>query len=436
MEKLKKLKFIDWLVIILNVSYHLTMVKVYTFDLLPLQPFITLLFFTAICYIFRFKSASLKISRKQNLILIVFFSIYFFDVLQCMVWEPLSALLRLITAIEIFIFLAYLYQLWNINESYADNVSRITKPYVYFCLYNVAVVLIVAFLSFSGIINPESNPIGPNSLTKVDAESGQIYYFPYYLSLTTSSFRILGSMGLPMITGLTHEPHVFCFLVLPSLFLILAYREWGNIKYAIYFVYFLVFIINFSTTALMALSAVLFTEMMWLITKKRRMSAIIPAVVVIALFVMYAGEIIDLMSDEVVRKTVDSTSSMEYSTRMLKYMISPHFILGSGNMPHDLQHNANADIGLITFLLDAVLVLYIVYTAVKMTLSRNERVHYIGMACMYLLIHSTKTNMLNFNYPYFALFMFVMAVFFSYTKRNTAVAGKIRRIETKNNQNI
>ncbi len=412
MEKFCKLKIIDWFVIILNVSYYLTIVKVYSFDLLPIQPFIGLLLFTTICYYIRFKKRSVPIiSRGHNIVLITFFLIYFFDIIQCSIRDPLSSLLRLITALDIYMFCAYIYQLWNTKMNFSDNVQNISKPYLIFCLYNVVVVLIVAVLTLTGIINSSSNPIESNSLTKVNVESGQTYCFPYYLSLTTESYRILGSFGLKMITGLTHEPHVFCFLILPSFFLILAKRNIAKIRYMLYFVYFFVFIVNFSTTALIALSVVFSMEMIWLIIVRRKMSAIIPIVVLIFLLFTYGGTFIELMSDEVTRKTVDSTSSMEYSARMLKYITNPRFILGSGNMPHDLVHNPNADIGFVTFLLDAVFVIYLCFAVIKMIFNKDNSTHYVGIACLYLLLHSAKTNMLDFNYPYFAMFVFFIAMY-------------------------
>lgn len=409
-----KLTIIDWLVIILNVSYHLTMVKVYTFDLLPIQPFIWLTIFTLSCYFIRFGArATFGLYFKNNIILWVFFLIYFFDVLQCLFFDPLSALLRLITAVELFIFGSYVFRLWNPLKNFSNNVIRISKPYVYFSLYNVIIVLLVAVLIMAGLINPESNPIEPNSLTKVDASEGQSYFFPYYLSLTTSSFRILGSLGLPMITGLSHEPHVACFLILPSLFIIIADEKLGKIRYLFISLYLLFFVVNFSTTAFVSLACVMFTECIWLFTIRRKFSPIIPLILSILLVIFYGGPIIELMSDEITRKTIDNTSSMEYSERMLTYMLHPTEILGNGNMPGDLSLNRDGDIGILTFLLDALFVFYLIYTTFKMISSKEREVHYVGIACVYLLAHSIKTNMLNFNYPYFAFFVFIISIFFS-----------------------
>lgn len=409
-----KLTIIDWLVIILNVSYHLTMVKVYTFDLLPIQPFIWLTIFTLSCYFIRFGArATFGLYFKNNIILWVFFLIYLFDVLQCLFFDPLSALLRLLTAVELFIFGTYIFRLWDPFNDFSSNVIRISKPYVYFSVYNVVVVLLVAVLIMAGLINPESNPIEPNSLTKVDASEGQSYFFPYYLSLTTSSFRILGALGLPMITGLSHEPHVACFLILPSLFLIIADEKLGIIRYLFISLYLFFFVINFSTTAFFALSCVMFLECIWLFTTRRKLSSIIPLILSILLVIFYGGSIIELMSDEITRKTVDSTSSVEYSERMLTYMLHPTGILGDGNMPGDLSLNKDADIGILTFLLNAIFVFYLINTTLKMIFSKKQGVHYIGIASVYLLVHSIKTNMLNFNYPYFAFFVFVISLYYS-----------------------
>lgn len=418
METSGKLSFIDWLVIILNVSYHLTMVKVYTFDLLPIQPFIWLTIFTLLCYFVRFGSrATFDLYFKDNIVLWVFFLIFIFDVLQCLFYDPLSALLRLITAVELFIFGTYVFKLWDPSNDFSSNVILISKPYVFFSLYNVVVVLLVAVLIMAGLINPESNPIEPNTLTKVNAGEGQSYFFPYYLSLTTGSFRILGVLGLPMITGLSHEPHVACFLILPSLFLIIADEKFGKFRYLFITLYLLFFVINFSTTAFAALACVMFTECVWLFAIRKKFSSIIPIIFTILLVIFYGGPIIELMSDEITRKTVDSTSSMEYSGRMLTYMLHPTGILGNGNMPGDLSLNKDGDIGIITFLLDAIFVFYLIYTTFKMISSEERVVHYVGIACVYLLAHSVKTNMLNFNYPYFAFFVFIISIYFSQNLR-------------------
>ncbi len=417
----------DWLVVFFNITYHLSIIKVYTFDLLPIQPYLGLLVFTTICYCYRFgRKVNFQFFISHNIILSLFFLIYTFDVFQVFMLDPLSSLLRLITALDLFIFGAYLMKLWDNSKAIDSNILYISKPYICFCVYNVFIVIFVAILIKCNIISPETNQLAPNSVTKVNVAEGQTYFFPYYLSITAKSFRILGDFGLPMITGLSHEPHVLNYIVLPSLFLIMAIKEWGVWKFFIYASYLALFVINFSTTALMALGAVLFADLIWLLFVKRNSLALIPIAIVIILVVLYANPIVELASTEVLHKTDGAGGSLDYSSRMLNYMIHPTSIIGAGNMPGDLQVQNAYNIGLVTFLLDFFFLIFIIMMILKISFSNDRRRHYIGLACMYVLVHSLKVNMLALNYPYFGYIVLILSIYFS-NYRQTRLLRKMKQ---------
>lgn len=410
-----RLKVWDWIYILCNVTSSLSIIGVFLFDWIPLPGFISFFFFNLFFYAFRwpFDFHFLPLVRN-NLLLSIFFLIYIVDFVQNIFLGPEWAVARLFTFFSLILFIEYLYNLCNRNFI-EQSFYIIVKPYNAYCIYNVAVVIIVGLLIFIGVFNPESNEMSANSLVAANVNAGQQVFFPGHLSVAVSSSRLLSALsGFPVtLTGLSHEPHVLNFLILPSFFFLCSYNICRK-KYWIVLLCFLVSLtFSFSTTAFLVFSIVLLIDIVWTVIIKRRYGyffIIVPVIIILLLITMSLG-IFSFIQDELTRKTVEQTSSVDYSSDMLKYIISPHSFLGYGNLPHSSESIKSYDVGIITSILDVVFYVVFLLYIIKMTISKDIIKHYTGLGCLYMIIHLLKVNLLAFNYPYLAFIVFVTYFF-------------------------
>ncbi len=411
MKNKSDLVFFDWVFIILNITFHLSIVKVFTFDLLPIPPIISLFGFNLLSLLFRWKgNLSFLIEARRSVLLLLLFLIYVFDIVQNLFNNPESAISRFFTLMSVFLFCSYLYNLAGKKKTYAESVFTITKPYILYGSYNVFIIILAGLLIFIGVLSPTSNLLSVNSLTKVDVGSGQAYYFPGYISIVTESFRVLADWGIPMITGLSHEPHVVNYIVLPSLFFLICIDKMQKWRLLIYSAYVIELFLAYSTTAVACLGFIIVIDAIWSFSIGKNITSLIPLVLVVLIVVFgYGGTFFNMISDEFVRKTVTETGSMEYSSEMLRYLTHPKSLFGAGNMPGSVGDLELKDVGAITFLLDTFFYLVLIVSIFRMVISRDKRFHYVGLACLYVALHSLKVSFLAFNYPYFVFIVFIVA---------------------------
>lgn len=411
MRNKNNIKLFDWVFIILNITFYLSIIKVFTFDLIPTPPNITLFAFNLFSFMFNWKAnMSFVTEIGKSVLLILLFLIYTFDVIQNIFINPESAVSRFFMLLSMLLFCAYLYNLIGKNKKYLTNVFLIIKPYLLYSSYNVFIIILAGVLITMGILSPTSNMMSINSLTKVDVGSGQTYFFPGYISIVTESSRVLANWGIPMITGLSHEPHVVNYIILPSLFLLISNERTQKWRILIYATYVVVLFFAYSTTAIACLGFVLLIDSLWLFSLKRSFSSIIPLFIIVLIVIFgFGGTFYNLIVDEFIRKTITSTSSMEYSSAMIYYLTHPNSLFGTGNMPGAIVEISSKDVGAITFLLDISFYGILIFSILKIVISKNKQAHYLGLACLYVALHSLKVNFMAFNYPYFVFVVFIVS---------------------------
>lgn len=411
MKGKNKLKIFDWVFVILNISFYLSIIKVFTFDLIPIPPIITLFFFNLFAFILRWKGDLSFVSElRSSILLILLFLIYLFDIVQNVFINSESAISRFFTMFSMFFLCSYLFNLTEKQKTCVENVSVIVKPYLLYGSYNVIIIIMAGLLIAIGVLSPTSNMLSVNSLTKVDVGSGQVYYFPGYISIVTESFRLFANWGIPMITGLSHEPHVVDYIVLPSLFFLLCFKKMQKWKLYIFIAFVIELFFAFSTTAISCLGIVLIINVFWSFSVGRDSKSLLPVVLVVLVVIFgLNGTFYNLIVDEYTRKTVVATSSMEYSSGMLHYLTHPQSVFGSGNMPGSVGNIRDKDVGAITFLLDLSFYIILLFKILKIVTRKEKTVHYIGLACLYVALHSLKISFLVFNYPYFIFVVFIVS---------------------------
>lgn len=411
-------RILDWVYIIINVTSSLSIIGGLLFDRIPLPLFVSHFVLCFFLYILRWNLNFSFLSQvPRNALLFLFFLIYFFDIIQNIFINPLYALARIIVFFNIFLFLNYLFNLIR-RPNDSEGFFTISKPYCAYCVYNVAIVVIAGVLIFMGVLNPESNMISTGSLMEDNLEGGQNIYWPGHLSIAIGNSRLLSAWGIPVtLTGLSHEPHVLNFLILPSLFFIKAYGKFDKWYLVVVMFYVISLFMSFSTTAMGALMAAFFIDFVWRIFVKKKKGFVFVLILSAIVLIWINNRIgfTSLIQDEIVRKTVDQTGSLEYSGSMLKYIVTPSSLFGTGNIPPTNTNLSSLNIGLVSSALDILFYIALIIYTLKLVLSKNESKHFVGVGCAYMLIHLLKVNILAFNYAYLAFIVFIL---FMLNKRN------------------
>ena len=367
------------------------------------------------CYIKRFGLCfQFKKLMTRSFILVVFLLIYFFDIFQAIFADPLSSLARLFCAINMFLFMAYVYNLIIYsNDNRISAIQKISRPYIYFALYNVVIVILAAFLIGAGIISATDNEIAVNSITRVDVEAGQVYYFPKYISIVTSNSRLFSLQGIPMVTGLSHEPHVLNYFLIPSFFILLSINKFQKYKFLVYGVMFITLLFATSTTVLVCLGLMFVIDSIWSIIINRKLVNIIPMVLLVAVILYFGGTALELLQSEFIRKTVQDTDSMGYSQNILEYLLSPETLFGEGNAPRQFGYTmTTGNVGFVTFILDVSFFISILFCSLKLVFNRDSSIHYLGLASLYCILHTLKVPILFYSYPLYG-FLLLINVYFN-----------------------
>lgn len=366
---------------------------------------------------FGFKNRVLKIKGKS--LLYVFVSIYLVDAFQQLILGTFEGCLaRLLQLFYIFLFMEYLYNIYLECNKKQKPFKRLTESYELFGIYNIVCVILCAFLLFIGIISPDDNPVKMNFLIKNDVETlGSNYFFPGHLSIAVSSMRALAQYNIPVLSGLTHEPHVLFYLIGPAFFLLLSrYANKTMIKIFLWLSILMVIFIASAATAIICFAVLLVINQIYNYTRgenKSRSTVLLIALIALSFYVISSGsEILSETGNMLTEKT--STGVMEgslgFSYCMLYYMFTPHALFGLGNVPGlSGLEVMDSEIGLVSCVLDVVFLVFLYVKAFKLCFSKDIKVHYWGMAVIYFLLHSLKNAYEIFDNQYLAfIFIFVL----------------------------
>ena len=408
-------QMIDWIVIIIEISYHLSFVASFSLYLIPVNGnfllFSLVLFLHLIRFGLKFKLLQLV---PKNTILVIFVLIYLFDFLQyTFIHDPLYA--PLILLLNMLVFMSYLYNMYEdaIKVQHVPFV-KYTAPFIGYSVYNIIVIVILAILIIFTGASYEQNPISQDDpMISGRYDWAMQTFFPYHLCIAMNYHDGINLLGIPVLTGLSHEPHVIMFLIMPAWMFIFATDIKYYLKTIISIIYLFVLIETTSTTAILCFGVILLVETLWKSRQKRTWKVVI--VVVSVYMVTFFDGIMTLVSYKL--SGVDGSSGT--STSMLEYLVSFDGIFGEGNWPTKYgEQLKNSSAGIVTGILDATLYLYILCTALRFTNSRNSMTHYLGLGCLYFTLHGIKTNYLMVAYPYLAYMFFLLFLMRIYEKRH------------------
>lgn len=406
---MRKIKFLDYLVIILEISYNLSILKVITFDVINIPINIGLVLFMIICFFIRFKNYNGIDKYLGSYIFKGLILLYLVDVFQSIILGRLDGFGHLVYLINSFFFFCYLCKLYI---GTGENLSVCLKPYYLYCYYNVFVILLAVLLIGIGAISATSNLMAENSLISTHTDLGGEHYFPGYLSLSTQDARILADYDIPMLTGLSHEPHVLNYLIIPCFFFVQSYIKSFFVKVLNYFLFGSILVVAMSSTAIICFLITIIIDSVYSIIISKNKGSLFALIAIVILIIVFGSNLVELIQQEVVAKaTSDNSQSLGFTSAMLYYIVTPSGLFGYGNLPPEFGYKISSfNIGIITSIMDLVFYGTVLFLTFKLIFTKDNATHYIALGIMYFLLHNLKVNIMCVSYPYFIFIVSILVI--------------------------
>lgn len=417
-------QIVDSFILLIHISYGMSMLQVWFLDPFNIPFRLDLIVLTLLAYYYRFGDRFKLLNINNKPAVVLFLLTYVADIFQNIFTDSAGgAIVRIFTMFDMYLFMEYVYAVYDESRKKKLNGrNSVFISYEIFTVYNVVAVLLCAVLLYVGVLNPYSNQLAPNSLTMSHyVNKGTIHFFPGFLSLTEGGMRGLISFNVPVLTGLSHEPHVLFLLIGPAFFLLLQrFHQKVGVSVALYISFLVMLVIATSTTAIFSFVIVLVVEQIYGIVfpmGKSKYSNILILVLVAAIgFWMFSSDFGTALLDTT--EMIESKTSVEsdegslgHALTMLSYVVTPQSFFGQGNMPSGGWgfNLSKQNIGLLSSILDILFYIIMLYKAFVNVFSPNRNCHYLGLATLYFLLHILKMSIQEFGFPQLAFFV-VMTV--------------------------
>ncbi len=397
---------IDWFVIIVEITYMISIVYCVLFDNIPIHPYISLIITVLLCHLYRF-GLKIRIIElfKNSFTIKILFIILIFDVLQNILF--FSSTMCIAILINAFLFLNYLSNCFVKDKK---PIGLLIQPYVVYSMYNVITSIIIFCLFFVGVsyqINEVAYSVMNSNINNLNI----VYYFPYNMAVASNYHSEMG--GFPVVSGLSHEPNAIMYVILPSFFFILGRISSNFLKYFLYILFLVMLGQTTSTTAISVFFICIVIEALWSYRVKKEKTLLV-FLSIVAIFISYMlYDYFELVYQLVSYKLKNEDNSGGTSAAMLAYLFKGGSLVGTGHFPPvyglDLE-KSNYGAGLIIGLLDLVLYISLIFHAFRLVISKTNYYHYIGLGSFYYLIHSLKVGYMIFWYPYFMFMIFVLII--------------------------
>ena len=427
-KKLKEsiiIRLVDLYVIIVQISFHMSIIPYFIFD--GFEPFNLVLllnaFICVVLYLIRFKKRLIFPNEILRYTPFVFlFILLFFQLLSGFSKMEIDYVgVAIVLSINFLVFIIYLIQLFlaklHLTNDFKQAFFKFTSYYMYFGLFNVFLVLASYFLITIGLISRTSNEVSDffPHLFGNNVSVGAEYYWPGWLSITTQYSRLFADLGT--LSGWTHEPHVFCYLIFPSMFLFLAkYHNNILLKYFILIIFFFAALVSFSVTSFLVILFVFSFKLM--LDKKFLLT------IVLLLFAFYSSNYLN--ENPVISRLIETTAnkiqptsesgSLNYSTNRINHLISPDSILGDGVLLSSKTKITSG--GFFTTVFYILFYVSIFIRIFKISIY-NKQGLYVGLAFLYFTLHSFKLSSSVFAMPYTIYIITIMFIYELYRNKQT-----------------
>ena len=414
-------KILDFGVVMVSSVAMISLVRFITYDIIPLPYGLGAFLFLLVAFIVRFKGKTKPITYfTNNRSVLALLFLFVWEIAQGVLFsdnmgQPVTVLFFIGSG---FISVHYLNNLIHETES----IDYILKLFCIYAFYNIAAIMLSGILMITGVLSPTSNPMEINAMIKDNVlNNGVSYYFPGYLSVVStttnleSNIRLTSFIGLPIFNGLSHEPHVLAYAIVPGLLLSLyAYRTKKSITYLVFASLLALIFFSTSMTAIASITTVFIMHILWMIVIGRnKRSGILFILFIILFFVVISGtEFFSNFMDFVTLRTDVDDGSSKASQNALSYIYQPKQLLGSGIFAGFFAAS-NQQVGYISSFLIILFYLFFVVMAIKNIMSKDGLCHTVGLAVLYYALHSLKMGVSMFVYPMLIFFVFLLA----YTER-------------------
>lgn len=400
-KKINANDIIDGFVIMTGLSFMLSLLVEFISQPLQIGRFFIMFAILFVFHLYRFPKGFFNVLGfiRQNNIIIYFLLIYLIDsIINYLFFERWGKCLYNFAIL--FIFLSYLYNCYLYNEK---KIKKIINYYLYYCIWNGLSIVILVLLVPLGLSWERNDITDIYELFSGHSEWTMRSYFPYYLSVASNYHP---SIGFPVFSGLSHEPHVIMYILSPAFFILMGIIERRLYKYLLCVAFLIIILDTTSTTAIISFLLCLVIEFGYLFVVKKNIFISILGLIIICMggfiFVEYALPIIELMENKI------GSSSQDTSTNMLGYLLS-FDLIGEGNVPEAKGFELTAKAGIVG-ILDIILFIWMLYKILFLIISRERYYHYVGIAALYFLLHNLKVSYLSFSYPYLAFILFIIII--------------------------
>jgi hypothetical protein len=424
---------LDFLIIVINISNVITIIPYIIFSATSMGECLVYSFMMNLIYIlFRFKLRIIFPENRTKRWAIFFFLLFLlFEVIKypLITTNKGSFEFSLFVFLNNFIFFILLYNCFIEYLhilGYRKAINLVIYYYIIFCLYIIITTDFCWFLLNTEVISPYSNSVFWAIMNSNVSEAKAEYFFPGNLSIlliTKSRIPLLQEYGV--LCGLSHEPHVVNFMISPSLFFIFSLNNKNNIITSLLiFLYGLFFLITVSATNILTLLIVLlFIYILRSYNTKKSMILNNVLIFLIVFFIIILLENNDNIVAEIsnfldskLNPTSTDSSSVEYSKERIFFTLKPSSVIGGTIFSTSLD-SERGDIGLIPCILNILFLSSFIFSIIKLLGSKDKNLFYIGIGVLYFLIHSSKTNLLNYIYPFTVFIIFICTIACAFNKR-------------------
>lgn len=416
---------IDFYVIIVQISFKMTIIPYFLFSKFPYNWNLILLLNGLILFGLLFVRFGFKIYSIKRILhfepMICFFLLLFFQFISGVIKMDLNYIIfPLILIFNFIVFIIYINNLFKFKTNKIKSIIDLKKhyfklisSYTFFSVFQAFIVVLSGVLILSNLIPLLGNDINHlfSELISSNVDVGTQYYMPGWLSIQTTNIR-LDAINLGTLSGWTHEPHVFTYLIIPAIFFIMAKYQYKSIlfKFGICLLFIIASLFSFSVTSIIALS-ILFLLKQFTSLKFLFVSFITISICVIIINQLEI-EIFNNIYDYIYNKLFNDTSSADYTSNKLSQILIPQNVFGDGILLLSLDTIKSA--GVVSTLL-YLLFYFLLFKKLFYFIKSNSQFHSLmGMGFMYFFLHGLKVSSSVFAMPITIYMLTILSIYYSY----------------------
>lgn len=423
--QVRRIQILDSFLVFLNLSTCYSIIPYLLFHLYNRYYILIILFILNILYIpFRFKNIFLP---KGHLL----FGLYIVISISCIVsafftntgWS--SATVYMFSNVSFYFLLYQLYKEYSRYQDLEHCILSLLSGYVFLAALSVINASLTFSLIKTGVISPTTNLV--NSMADLFSDNvdrlGQMYYFPYCLSLielSDTSIRIPFFQDNGVVLGYFHENNSMAFMTFPALFILLYKNKRVVNKLILLALYILVMLICSSVTNIAAIVSCLLLYLLYIIRNNKKSFVLVS--ILIFVFIVLIISFVDLDIFQFFTNRLDSGSS-GYSQSTILFAFTPRTLIGSSFYNLDYIDWVNpeirsTDVGFINFALNLIFMGICAVKMFKLFWKKDSFSMALFFFAAYFFIHSTKVAMVSYSLSMLIFVCFILTLATKRTKND------------------